>query len=121
MIVNIPKDNLDQFFRYKRETIDTRLITKQGGLTEIVNLESIGKQIYREPKSIVKFLKKRLNCNITKSETGYRIPGVVSKDTIDDHLEIYITQEVLCSVCDNPETEITKKGKRKCKACGYSN
>ncbi len=114
MKVNIPQDVIDQFYRYKRDTISTTFVSKQGGQTQIDNLETVCQQIGRPMKEIKKYLQKKLNLCIKDSKTGSRLPGNIGWCMIDDALENYIIEHILCKTCGNPETDL----KGRCKACG---
>lgn len=118
MEVNIPKSQVDLYYRYKRNVVECRFVTSHKGQTEILNLDLIAGQLNRDVKAIVKYLKKSLNINIIRFENVYRLPST-SVDTIEECIESFIKTFVLCKKCGNPETKNNEKNR--CKACGYKN
>jgi translation initiation factor 5 len=114
-IVNIPKDIDDPFFRYKRHTIETRIINKSNGITEMTNLNVISKELDRSPDDIIKFLKTRLGLRINKKHQIYT--SCTNAANLEKLLEMYIKKHVLCKKCNNPETG---QETLVCKACGAS-
>jgi len=57
--------------------------------------------------------------NITKFENNYRLTNLIDKAIIDDKIEEFIKNFVLCNKCGNPETKNNKRNR--CKACGFKN
>ena len=111
--VNIPKNNIDPFFRYKRETI---IINNSRGFTIIKNLDNISKSLERDKKQILSFLSKKLGT----STTNEKLRGNFTFQQLEELLEIYINKFILCSSCSNPETiQNEKKLTLICKACGH--
>lgn len=123
--VNIPQSKNDFHYRYKRDIIKTNNLKNK---LQISNTEKISKEIYRTPEQIAKFLKIQTASNVTV-ENGLITFNTQTKTAkeLDDFLEKFIVEKVLCKNCENPETiyEIiqekkSKKGKVYCKACGFS-
>lgn len=120
MKVNIPKSNLTAHFRYTREVIEIQIIDKNGGMTQLKNLETIAKTIYSKPDDILKFIQKKINIpKPTNDKTGIFLRKRMTVDEIEELLEEYIAKNVLCPKCNNPE-HIAEKELKKCKACGHS-
>ena len=61
MKVNIPKTNLDSFFRYKRDEIEIKVLNSNGGNTELTNIKTISVQLGDDLELIIKYIKKKIN------------------------------------------------------------
>ena len=123
MKVNIPKSNSDTFFRYKRDEIDIKNINTNGGNTELLNIKIICEQLKDDAELIIKYIKKKINTNISKKNDIFIINKIVTKKDLEDILEEYIRLYILCKACGNPEfvRNINKKEEdRTCKACGVN-
>jgi len=121
MKVNIPKSNLDTFFRYKRDEIEIKVLNTNGGSTELVNIKIISEQLKDDLELIIKFIKKKINTNINKKNDVNIINKIITKNELEDILEEYIKVFILCKTCGNPEFSKVKTKKeeiRTCKACG---
>lgn len=119
--VNIPKSNTDPCFRYKREEIKIQIVNNNGGVTKLLNIESIASTLNCPVKDILSYFKKKLN--VTIIEKDFIIKKVETVNKLEEYLEDYIKINVLCPKCVNPEftEEINKKSKIKiCKACGFN-
>lgn len=113
--VNIPASVSDPYYRYKREVCIAIYKPINGGVTVISNLETVAHQLGREIKDIISYLKKKLGTR----NTGVQFSGIHSVGILEQHLENYIREFILCLRCKNPET-VTHKKKTRCKACGHS-
>jgi translation initiation factor 2 beta subunit (eIF-2beta)/eIF-5 len=123
MKVNIPKSNLDTFFRYKRDEIEIKIINANGGNTELMNIKLISDQLNENLQNLIKYIKKKLNTNIIIKNDKYLINKIQEKSELENILEEYIIAYCLCNKCSNPEftKDIVKKEEiRICKACGAS-
>ena len=129
MKVNVPKSNSDTFFRYKRDEIEIKVLNVNGGNTELSNINIISEQLKDDLELIIRYIKKKINTNITKKNNKndkndvYIINKVITKNELEDILEEYIKIFILCKSCVNPEFSKTKTKKeeiRTCKACGTS-
>ena len=119
--VNIPKSNIDPCFRYKRDEIKIQIVNNNGGVTKLLNIENIASILNISLKDILSYFKKKLNVTIIEKELIIKKVETVNK--LEELLEEYIKNNVLCTQCNNPEfTEVmNKKTKTKvCKACGFS-
>lgn len=115
--VNIPKSIIDPFYRYRRDEIKIQVLNNNGGVTKIVNVESICKALNISIKELFSFYKKKLN--VATIEKDFIIKKVETINKLEEILEEYIKLNVLCPQCSNPEF-IDKDGKKTCKACGFS-
>ena len=107
MKVNIPKTINDPFYRYQRDIIKIENV-KLG--IKIVNLDLICKQSYLDENTVLKYIKKKLGCNV-KNNIIY-LNDVNIKQKLEDILEELILNN-LCFKCNNPEVV-----NKKCQACG---
>jgi translation initiation factor 2 beta subunit (eIF-2beta)/eIF-5 len=115
--VNIPKSNDDPFHRYCRNMpILTNVKTK----TLLTNTNEICKAIYRTPQQISKWLSTKIGCPVSVEKNGMLTfnSRSLTPDTLENAIEEYITEKVLCINCENPETEYKKVGIY-CRACGF--
>lgn len=121
MKVNIPKSNTDTFFRYKRDEIEIKVLNVNGGNTELTNIVTISEQLNEDIELIIRYIKKKINTNITKKNDSYIINKIITKTELENILEEYIKLFILCTSCVNPEFSKIKTKKeeiRTCKACG---
>ena len=96
-------------------------ITNMGKKTSIRNFSVISSTIRREPKHVLKFLSKELaSPGILDGSTvvfSARLPPKLIQDKID----LYIKNYVVCPECKKLDTKFIKEGKVlfiKCEACG---
>ena len=118
-MTTIPKSaSSDPFYRYKRALLKVNTTNANGGTTHLLNLDKVAQQIERKPEDLLQYLKKTLHVNGQhKKGVGYLIKAVVTAEQLDDLLEEYILQYVICTYCNNPETTTTA-GVLHCRACG---
>ena len=110
---NIGGDKNDVFYRYKRNTIQTEKIDKQGGLTKITNMQCIQRQLGVGKDFISLFYKAIKKTGHPQVSTGV-FRGNIPVDVLENILEKLIQEHVLCPKCKLPEWN-----KEVCKACGY--
>jgi translation initiation factor 5 len=122
MKFNIPKDNSDPFFRYKRHQIEIQHINKKNGLVVLDNFNVIAKELNRPVNDVIKYFRKKLGMSITISNSTFQIKssggGGITVDVLEKILESYIEKFVLCKKCGNPETSPLNF---QCLACGNNN
>ncbi len=93
----------------------------QGNRTIVTNFHQIANHLHRKPEHMCKFILKELatpgelkkNCIIL----GTKIPA----SRINDKIEKYVEEFVLCKECGKPDTKLIKEGGfpfKKCMACG---
>lgn len=115
--VNIPKSNDDPFYRYWRNTPILSIVKTK---TILTNTNEICKAIYRTPHQLSKWLSAKVGCPINVEKTGLLSfnSRSLTADALDNAIEEYIIEKVLCNKCENPETEYKKEGIY-CRACGF--
>lgn len=122
--VNIRRDVSDPFYRYKMETLQTKVEGKGNGIkTVVVNLESVAKSLSRPPAHLIKYFGFELGAqaNAKPSDDRWIINGSHEASKLQDFLDGFIAKFVLCKKCKNPETDVSIKGEvitLDCKACG---
>lgn len=118
--VNIPRSNIDPTYRYKRDKFEIVIQNTNGGITKLLNIDKIAQQLGEDESSILKFLKKKCNTNIIE-KNGPFLRKTETVDNLENIIEEYISKEILCPKCSNPEFSVEESNKIKtCKACGYS-
>jgi len=93
----------------------------QGNKTVISNFYQITQALNRKPEHIIKFLTKELATPAVQ-KSNYIIFGTkVPASRINEKLEKYVDEYVLCKECGKPDTKLIKEDKYifiKCMACG---
>jgi len=107
----------DPFYRYKRSELK---IDKCSNYLKLDNLDQIAKQLKVDQKIIISNIKKYLNCNITIVNNKVCIKGK-SEDDIDNMLEKFIVEKVICPNCNYPELELNPESDNynSCNSCGH--
>lgn len=92
------------------------------GQKTIINAEKLAKYINRPLAHIARYLMHELTAPGQVDETGkIIIGGKFSKKTVQDKLNAYIKEYVICKQCNSPDTQMTKIENNfvvKCLACG---
>ena len=116
------KENLPELkISSERFEIPKALGHVQGNKTIISNFAAIAKTLNRDQAHLLKYLLKELatpgNVDGPRLILGRKIPASL----INDKIEQYTKEFVLCPVCKKPDTIITKEERiatMKCTACG---
>jgi len=126
--VNVPRTIQDPRFRYTRPVMRVK-VEGRGKMikTIIMNLREIAIDVYSTPEYILRFFGFELGAStqIDTKETNhpkYVIIGHRTVDELDNALDKFISNFVLCGTCKNPETVLSvKRGvlRFRCKACGF--
>lgn len=127
MSVNVNRSVSDQFYRYKMPRLIAKVEGKGNGIkTVIVNMVDVAKALNRPPTYPTKFFGCELGAQTqfdTKNDR-YIVNGSHEANKLQDMLDGFIRKFVLCSECDNPETDLHVNPKKQtigawCKACGH--
>lgn len=113
----IPKSALET----TRFEIPTVLGHIQGNRTIISNFHQIASILGREPEHIIKYLSKELGAPMELSKTALLIGTRLPAKRVNEKLEQYTKDFVLCPVCKKPDTKFIKESRvlfMKCMACG---
>ena len=114
---NIP-DNVKKLSRFEIPKVQIRIEAKN---TYITNFNKIINTLNRERKHfIVEFLKKVGTMGEMRGQHLF-LKGVYKEQVLNRIIELYSKTYVLCKICNKPDTEIQREGKKrflKCTACG---
>ncbi|TPX45568.1 hypothetical protein SeMB42_g00652 [Synchytrium endobioticum] len=123
--INIGGNKNDKFHRYKMPRLVAKVEGKGNGIkTVLPNMADIAKSLDRPPSYPTKFFGCELGAQVTlkEKEDKYIVNGAHDAAKLQELLEKFIQKFVLCSGCENPETNLTieKDGTvmRNCIACG---
>lgn len=100
-LVNIPKSRQDGFYRYQRHFLKTSV---KNNKTIIENLNIISSEINRDHSDVSKYLSINLNTSFSIHLKTVILNGTFETLYLDDILEKFITEYVICEKCGNPET-----------------
>ena len=107
----------DPFQRYKMPAVESHF---QGRKTIITNLQALGKSLARPEPVLLSFWSQTLGCGKIKQGLN----GHHSRKTLQETLQVFIENYVLCDLCFNPETELlaftAQNLEKSCRACGYA-
>ncbi len=93
----------------------------QGNKTVLSNLYNIAAIINRKPQHIIKYLTKELATPITVKKNYVIFGTKIPASRINEKIEKYVEDFVLCKECGKPDTKIIKEDRFifiKCLACG---
>ncbi len=97
-------------------------VTVEGKMTVVRNLKDIAKKLNRDPEHLAKHFLKELGTAGHVDESGRLIlHGVYHPKLIQQELEEYVEEFVLCPECGKPDTKLVKEDRQwilKCEACG---
>jgi len=110
------KKDEDIFYRYK---MHKPILTDQKNNKIFDNIDLICKEINRDKKDLVKFIKSKNGINIVNKNNKTIFPKNITVDQILETLYEFIEKDVLCPKCRLPETNIIDKCMH-CKCCSYS-
>lgn len=114
---NIP-DNVKKLSRFEIPKVQIRIEAKN---TYITNFNKIINTLNRDRKHfIVEFLKKIGTMGEMRGQHLF-LKGVYKEQVLNRLIELYSKTYVLCKICNKPDTEIQREGKKKflkCTACG---
>uniref|UniRef100_A0A1I8G3F3 Eukaryotic translation initiation factor 5 n=1 Tax=Macrostomum lignano TaxID=282301 RepID=A0A1I8G3F3_9PLAT len=123
-----PTQPTDDFYRYKMPRLIAKVEGKGNGIkTVIVNMHEVGKALCRPPIYPTKYFGAELGAQtqFDQKNDRYIVNGAHDAEKLQTILDGFIKRYVLCSECENPETDLIVKsrGKQgelyaKCKACG---
>lgn len=112
--VNIGGNTNDEFYRYKREQIILKH-EHDNRCTRMMNIRKISEQVGTSIDKLLSYLKKKLCMQIT-NEIIY---GNVKAEDIEQYIQTFINDNVLCKQCKLPEVDCIGI-MRICRTCGYN-
>ncbi|MFA5484845.1 MAG: translation initiation factor IF-2 subunit beta [Candidatus Pacearchaeota archaeon] len=92
-----------------------------GNRTVITNYLHLVTHLRREPEHLIKFLTKELACSIDFQNERIILSRKLSSKEINNKIERYVNQFVICQKCKKPDTEIKEENGKNfihCLACG---
>ncbi len=93
----------------------------QGNKTMISNFNQIADALRREPEHMLKYVLKELATPGEINKGLFIIGTKISASRINEKIEQYVREYVLCPECKKPDTKFVKEDKflfLKCSACG---
>lgn len=96
-------------------------IDVSGNQTAVQNLKSIADELNRDPNHLMKYLLRELGTAGHREGTRGVFQGRFGKKSVQDRINRYMEEFVLCSECGKPDTKLVKEDRitlLKCEACG---
>ncbi|MGM5482498.1 MAG: translation initiation factor IF-2 subunit beta [Nanobdellota archaeon] len=93
----------------------------QGNKTVVTNFHQIAQFLNRSVEHLLKFVQRELATPGSMVKNGLIFGTKIPASRINDKIEKYVEEFVLCSECKKPDTKLVKEGKylfKKCMACG---
>lgn len=93
----------------------------QGNRTIINNFYGIANTLGRTPEHLLKFVLKELATPGELKRSALIIGAKISAQRINEKIQMYANQFVICKECGKPDTKLLKEGTidyLKCHACG---
>ncbi len=94
----------------------------QGNTTVIANFVQIADYIHRDPEHLLKYILRKLATPGEIKKTGsVIIRSKIPSSRINERIEEYVKEFVLCKECGKPDTKLIKEEKGtilRCLACG---
>lgn len=109
-------NSIDPFYRYRRPI---SIVTHRKNFTIIKNLTEIAKALETEPDYILHYIKLTKSVSITNK---LEIKSVIQLEQIEDLIDKFIDEFILCENCILPEIVIKPSHTKlyfSCKACGH--
>ncbi|MCL6500539.1 MAG: translation initiation factor IF-2 subunit beta [Candidatus Pacearchaeota archaeon] len=93
----------------------------EGSKTIVTNFSQICSTLRRKPEHVAKFLSRELAAQATIEAERLVLNRRLGSKMINDKIEAYANEFVICPECKKPDTELLKEGKflfLHCLACG---
>lgn len=127
--VNIPRDVIDDFYRYRRPELCLKAESGgHGTRTAVLNLAKVAEALHRPPGYLLKYFgyelataAKQTRSAARKEEERFLLDGTHGLAQLDEVLEAFIRKYVLCPRCRLPETKLAFSSTKValcCAACG---
>jgi len=95
-------------------------VSIQGNQTIVKNFSQIAQALRREPSHLMKFLTKELAAPGSSNDRAIFQTKVFQK-AMQQKIEAYVREYVICKECKRPDTKLVKEGRLVflvCEACG---
>lgn len=128
-MINVNPDIQDEFYRYKMPKLNAKVEGKGNGIkTVVTNMKEIATAVGRPPMYPTKFFGCELGAQtqFDPKNERYIVNGSHDAARLQELLFVFNRKFVLCSSCENPETQFSVKDKKrgivnaKCRACGHA-
>lgn len=97
-------------------------VRQEGNATVYENFQATTKRLGREDDHVMKFLQRELGTSGHIDESGrLRLTGAFSQRRVQEALDEYVDEYVLCSECGLPDTQLEREQGAlvlRCEACG---
>lgn len=96
-------------------------VTVAGSQTVVKNLRAVASSLNRDLSHLAKFLLRELAAAGTLKENQLIVQGKFSPTTIQERINRYVQEYVLCKECGKPDTRLEKIERipvLRCEACG---
>lgn len=93
----------------------------QGNKTVVTNFHSIAQFLDRPVEHLLKYVQRELATPGTMVKNGIIFGTKIPASRINETIEKYVEEFVLCGECKKPDTKLSKEDKylfKKCMACG---
>jgi translation initiation factor 2 subunit 2 len=117
----------DPYHRYKMQPVLIKTVNRgQYGTTTILNMKEISNSLHHPEEILFKFISYDLatSCDVKRGT----ITGAYTINIVQDSIDKYINNFILCVTCSVPEIDPELEGKKKkikcnmhCAACGSTN
>ena len=111
-------DNVKKLSRFEIPKVEIRIESKN---TYITNFNKIINILNRDRRHFIGIFLKRAGTMGEIRGQQLFLKGTYKENVLNRLIEQYARQYVLCSICNKPDTEIQREGKKiflKCTACG---
>lgn len=114
-----PTSRSDPFYRYKMPALSSHITNRGNGtFTTINNIKEIAEELHHPADIIFKFIGYDLaTCVNHKKNT---IKGAHKTKVIQESIDKYIIEFVMCPKCSIPELSLSVSGKKKKMKCNYT-
>lgn len=123
VMIPILKNTKDPHYRYKMPKLTAKVEGSGNGIkTVITNMSAVAKSIGRPPSYPTKYFGCELGAQTTIQNDIFIVNGSHDPERLLNLLFGFIKKFVLCTKCNNPETDLTIRNDKigqKCKACGH--
>lgn len=123
VMIPILKNTKDPHYRYKMPKLTAKVEGSGNGIKTVVsNMSQVAKSIGRPPSYPIKYFGCELGAQVTTNNDLFIVNGCHDPEKLQNLLYGFIKKFVLCTKCNNPETNLTivnNKIQQKCIACGH--
>lgn len=123
VMIPILKNTKDPHYRYKMPKLTAKVEGSGNGIkTVITNMVAVSKALDRPPAYPTKYFGCELGAQVSINNDLFVVNGCHDPEKLQKLLYGFIDKFVLCTKCNNPETNLTinhNKIGQKCIACGY--